>query len=202
MIPGVSNGQQGPFTAPNGALEVLYGGTGAKSRQQAAKNLNVPALDANNVFTGQNEFEGTTQVRGALEITLQAGDALNIVDSGASINVLDFSASNGATYSFPLGGGVVAMVGGPLSVPYSAQSGAYTVQMSDGVVNCTSGTFTVTLPTAAGIAGQWFAVKNSGAGVITVATTGGQTIDGAASIALAATNVTRVVSDGANWIVV
>lgn len=201
MITGVPRGSSGPFSAPNGALEVLYGGTGAVSRRDAARNLNVPSLDTGNVFTGQNEFEGTTQIRGPLEITLPA-DVLNLVDSGAAINVLDFSASNGATYTFPLGGGAVAMVGGPLSVPYRGVSGTYSVQMSDGVVNCTSGTFTVTLPTAVGCAGQWFAVKNSGAGVITVAGSGGQTIDGAASVALAATNVARVVSDGANWIVV
>tara|TARA_R110000868_G_scaffold19297_1_gene83073 strand:+ start:10467 stop:10856 length:390 start_codon:yes stop_codon:yes gene_type:complete len=72
-------------------------------------------------------------------------------------------------------------LGGALKVKYTPISGTYTVTANDCVVDCTANTFTVTLPTAIGLQGQIFTVKNSGAGVITVAAAGGEFIDGAAS---------------------
>ena len=78
-----------------------------------------------------------------------------------------------------------------------------TLDGSDELVNITSGTFTVTLPTAVGFT-VFYIVKNSGTGVITLATTSSQTIDGAASgtITLAQYDSRVLRSDGANWIVV
>jgi hypothetical protein len=79
----------------------------------------------------------------------------------------------------------------------------YSVVGTDDFIICTSGTFTVTLPTAVGRAGKIFKVKNTGAGVITLATTGGQTIDGAATYPLSVQNfAVTVESDGANWQVI
>ena len=72
-------------------------------------------------------------------------------------------------------------LGTALKVKYTPVSGTYTVTVNDCVVDCTSNTFTVTLPTAAGIQGQVFTVKNSGTGVITVAAAGGEFIDGVAT---------------------
>lgn len=62
-----------------------------------------------------------------------------------------------------------------------------------------SGTTTVTLPTAVGNT-NLYTIKNVGAGVILIATTGGQTIDGDASLSLV-TQFTSVdlISDGSNW---
>jgi hypothetical protein len=66
-----------------------------------------------------------------------------------------------------------------------------------------SGAITVTLPTAAGITGQEFTIKNLTANAVTVATTSSQTIDGATTYALAAQwKYVRVVSNGSNWLVV
>jgi hypothetical protein len=63
---------------------------------------------------------------------------------------------------------------------------------------------TMTLPTAVGIAGQHFTIKKgTTSSTITVATTGSQQIDGAASYSLTtAYQYVTVVSDGANWWVV
>lgn len=72
-------------------------------------------------------------------------------------------------------------LGAALKVKYVAISGTYSVTATDCVIDCTANTFTVTLPTAAGIQGQVFTVKNSGTGVITVAAAGGEFIDGAAT---------------------
>ena len=72
-------------------------------------------------------------------------------------------------------------LGAALKVKYTPVSGTYTVAANDCVVDCTANTFTVTLPTAIGLQGQIFTVKNSGTGVITVAAAGGEFIDGAAT---------------------
>ena len=87
-----------------------------------------------------------------------------------------------------------------LKVRYTAIASTYTVQTTDCVLNCTSGSFTVTLPSAVSIQGQVFYVRNSGAGTITVDTTGGQTINGTATITVGAATATQLVSTGANWV--
>jgi hypothetical protein len=61
---------------------------------------------------------------------------------------------------------------------------------------------TLTLPTAVGITGREYWIKNSSSNssVLTIATTSSQTIDGLSSWTLTQTNkVIRVVSNGSNW---
>ena len=91
-----------------------------------------------------------------------------------------------------------------LKLGYVAKTGNYTITNNDYTVDCTSGSFTVTLPTAVGIAGQVFVIKNTGGGTITMATTSSQTIDnGLASLFnLTSTTPLRVQSTGANWITI
>jgi len=87
---------------------------------------------------------------------------------------------------------------------YVAKTALYTIaSATDYCINCTSGTYSITLPTAVSIAGQEFIVKNSGTGVITIATTSSQTIDGGASgsIILNQYESISVMSNGANWII-
>jgi hypothetical protein len=105
------------------------------------------------------------------------------------------------------GGNVLATstvhIGGSLALPYVAKTALYTLTSSDYTVDCTSGTFTITLPTAAGITGRCYCVKNSGTGTITLATTSSQTIDGSTTKTL---NVQyqffMVQSNGANWVII
>lgn len=98
---------------------------------------------------------------------------------------------------------VPASLSGTTTLPFTNQTSTYTVDNEDCVVNCTSGTFTVTLPTAVGIEGQYFVIKNSGAGVITIEGDGAETIDGAANKTLSVQYESMtVVSNGANWIIV
>lgn len=86
------------------------------------------------------------------------------------------------------------------TLPLTNQTGAYTIDNTDCVVNCTANTFTVTLPTAVGIAGQYFIIKNSGTGVITVDGDGSETIDGLANKILSVQYQSiTVLSDGTNW---
>jgi len=80
----------------------------------------------------------------------------------------------------------------------------YALTDSDFTVKCTSGTFTLTLPSAIARRGRPYVLKNSGTGVITVNTTSAQTIDGQASgaITLAQYDSLTVQSDNANWMVI
>ena len=86
---------------------------------------------------------------------------------------------------------------------YLAKTADYTISaIDDSTIDCTANSFTVTFPTAVGIAGRTYIIKNSGNGVITVVGDGGQTIDGAATDLLAPGIARTYQSDGANWIIV
>ena len=85
---------------------------------------------------------------------------------------------------------------------YREVTSSETLTTTDAIVNCTSGTFTLGLPTAAGIQGRKLTIKNSGAGTITVDPDGAETIDGNATINLTPNQFGQIVSDGTNWIIV
>ena len=61
---------------------------------------------------------------------------------------------------------------------------------------------TYTLPTAVGIDGDTYRIKNTGTATLaTVNTTGGQTIDGAASVTILPSGCLIVTADAGNWVV-
>jgi hypothetical protein len=75
--------------------------------------------------------------------------------------------------------------------------------VSAGVVLLTgTGTYTWTLPSAAGVAGLKMLFKKTGAsGVVTLDGSGAETIDGAATLAITAQNrAVEIMSDGTNWV--
>jgi hypothetical protein len=83
----------------------------------------------------------------------------------------------------------------------SNKSADYNITNSDVTINCTSA-MVATLPTAIGIAGKTFIIKNSSQGIVTVNTTSSQTIDGSTSIFLNSKTSLTTQSDGANWIII
>ena len=87
---------------------------------------------------------------------------------------------------------------------YVVKTANYTLTTIDQIVECTSGTFAITLPTAVGITGQIYDVKSTSTGTITINTTSSQTIDGNASgtMTLVQWDNITFVSDGANWIII
>ena len=100
-------------------------------------------------------------------------------------------------------GGIEGAGGGGISLPYSAKTGAYTVTANDYVIHATTGTFTVTLPTAAGIAGKIYIIKNTGSGTVTVDGAGSETLDGVTTIRLLTGNsCITIQSNGTNWVVI
>jgi hypothetical protein len=77
----------------------------------------------------------------------------------------------------------------------------YTVESTDYFVEVTSGSNAITLPTAVGISGQTYEIKNSGGGLVNVNTISGQTIDGVLTKTLNQYDNLFITSNGANWIV-
>ena len=88
------------------------------------------------------------------------------------------------------------------TVPYLAIITTYLVQSTDGTIDCT-GTFTVTLLTAVGRVGKIFNIKNSDTGIITIATTSSQTVDGGTTAIIKKQYDSLMLqSTGANWIII
>jgi hypothetical protein len=89
-----------------------------------------------------------------------------------------------------------------VSNPYTVISTTYAILTTDYQIECTSGTFTATLPTAVGVVGKVYSIKNTGAGTVTLATTSAQTIDGSLTQTLTQWDNLVVMSNGANWIII
>jgi|ERR1700741_1183598 len=87
------------------------------------------------------------------------------------------------------------------SLPATTKTSTYEITASDYVVRC-NGTFTTTLPTAVGRADKIYIIKNIGSGVVTLATTSSQTIDGVTTQTVLSGNWIMVQSDGSNWVVI
>lgn len=88
-------------------------------------------------------------------------------------------------------------------VPVVTRTTLYTTTTADRnkIINCTSGTFTVTL-LAVALAGRGFAqvIRNAGTGLITVDPNGGELIDGAATITLNTGDSCYIICDGTGWL--
>lgn len=94
----------------------------------------------------------------------------------------------------------IDVVSGSIKLPYLARTSTYSISPNDHFIDVTSGTFTITLPTAVGCTGKIYVIKNSGSGTLTVATTSSQTIDGATTKILNTQYAgLQLRSDGANW---
>lgn len=85
---------------------------------------------------------------------------------------------------------------------YVEKTANYTLTSSDFTVNCTVNSFTVTLPTAVGIAGRAFEITNTGSGIITLEGNGSETIQGDLTQSIYQDECFVVRSTGLNWIVV
>ena len=96
--------------------------------------------------------------------------------------------------------GIISL--GGITFPTKEINTSYFIGDNDYLIDVTGNTITVTLPTAVGIDGKNYVIKNSGSGVITVETTSSQTIDGVSIKTLNGNSSIEVVSNGSNWIVV
>jgi hypothetical protein len=93
--------------------------------------------------------------------------------------------------------------GGSATKTISNKTAAYTIVSGDlgTIINCTSGTFTVSLTDAATLGtGFTCTIWNIGTGTITIDPAGAETIDGITTFILRTSEGVDIVCDGTNWI--
>jgi hypothetical protein len=131
------------------------------------------------------EATGSAAALGFLGATAVArqGSTSDLKDVFVNFGLLT---DGGAT---PLNLDAGAMIAGNYAEAVVTKTANYTLTAADGTIrgDATGGAFTLTLPTAVGISGRMYSAKkvDATANVVTVATTGGETIDGAATASLA-----------------
>lgn len=82
---------------------------------------------------------------------------------------------------------------------YVTKTTTYTASATDGVIECLSNAFTINLPTASGITGRIYTIKNlQTANTCTIDPNSSETIDGAATAGVVGGALT-IISDGTNW---
>lgn len=94
---------------------------------------------------------------------------------------------------------------GASTISTVTKTGNYTLTSTDDVVlgDTTSGTITITLPTAVGVTKLFSIKKITSANTLNIATTSSQTIDGSTTIAITAQNESiTMASNNSNWSVI
>ncbi|HET9136321.1 MAG TPA: hypothetical protein VFO76_06785 [Candidatus Kapabacteria bacterium] len=132
---------------------------------------------------------------------MQALQAITAINNDIRANNGNIVANNGRI-------GAGTGVGAPTSTLTSAGSlsantntgGAVNLTISDFFYLVNTSNITVTLPSAVGIKGRMYIVKNNGTSINTTVNGGGSNIDGAANDFIGAVNSARqYISDGTNW---
>jgi hypothetical protein len=162
------------------ALPVNQGGTGSETQ-------NFVDLTTNQSIGGTKTFTSEVSTA-ALKVT---GGTL------ASGRILTSDGNGNATWQIPASSDQQTIV---------TKTSSYTLTTSDEVVlaNATSASLTLTLPTAVGNTNLYSLKKiDSSANTVTVATTGGQTIDGGSTGVIKVQYASvSVVSDNSNWYII
>lgn len=195
---GVLLAASAPCLSNNGGLHVLLGST------------------ASTVCVGDDARLSDARTPTAHKTSHQAGgtDAIPLDTLAAPTDVTTLNATSSAHGLLPkLSGSASTYLDGTgvFSTPPTTwnitgiKTGTYTAVINDLVrIDDSAGGFTVTLPTAVGQDGKMISLKKVATSVntTTVATTGGQTIDGSATASMVTSFMhMQVVSDGANWLI-
>lgn len=192
---GVASGQQS--LACNGATASGFGAIGLARSSTASGTDSATLGGVNSAATQQSSVAigHQAQSTNAYSIVVNAG-AGNRYSS--TTNQITLAATNGVRI---LDGSLFVNAGASFGI--TNVSSNYSMLLTDYLVNGTTNNFTVTLPTAVGVAGKVYQVKNSGTGTITINTTSSQTIDGNASgtVTLGQYDAVTMVSDNSNWII-
>jgi Head domain of trimeric autotransporter adhesin len=184
------SGQTG-VSVPNGALILLYNnGTDVDIAVNYLTSLTLgSALPIASGGTGATTLTSNNVILG------NGTSAVQFVAPGANGNVLT---SNGTTWTSTAPTSTSTLT-------ISNKTGAYTVVSGDAgkIINCTSGTFTVSLTAAASLGSGFNCwVWNTSSTVtdaITINPNGAETIDGVATLILRRGEGCQIVCDGTNW---
>lgn len=172
------------LTAVNGSAATFLRSDGAPAISQAI----VPT------WTGSHTWSAAVTFNAALTCSPASGTVTFNPTTTGVISNFAASLTTLATSS------LASLIGG-LKLTYSQKTAGYSILATDYAIELTANTATFTLPTAVGRLGQPFLAANSGAGVLTLSTSGGQTINGASTISIPQNASFQVTSNGANWII-
>lgn len=92
-------------------------------------------------------------------------------------------------------------LGGKLKLAYVEKIAGYTLTATDYTVNFTANNCTALLPTAIGITGTIYEIKNSGNGTVIVDANASELIDDVLTISLSKGENLTVQSTGTKWII-
>lgn len=182
----------------------------ALSETLTNKTLTGPLLNNPSVITGINISDsgvalfyeatgnGTNYVGFKSSTTLSSNTIWTLpTGDGGGAQVLSTNGS-GLLYWSSAGGGGISRSISNVSGTTNAGSSANT----DYVYNAVSDSFTVTLPTAVSNTNR-YTMKQSSTGVLTIATTSSQTIDGSTTYSLSKQyQAVDILSNGSNWFLV
>jgi len=156
-----------------------------------------------------------SSVAGFVGIGIQKVDSLELIDFTDKTKKIIFDVSGVSTattrtIAFPDASGTIALqsyvvdyvntaIGAGLE-QYVSTAISVTLQADQKNVEVT-GAATITLPTAVGVQGKKYVIKNTHTAAITVDTTSSQTIDGALTKTLETYESLEVLSNGVNWII-
>lgn len=159
----------------------------------------VAGVSSFNGQTGPVTFTGGDVITllGFTPISQADGDALYVLKTGDTMTG-PLSIDNGALVAGA--SGVVLTTS--LTLPYVAIAATYTASAADHTIDATSGTFDVDLPTAVGITGRIYVIKNSGVGTITIDPAGAELIDSLATATLVSGASITTQSTGTGWIII
>lgn len=223
------DGKDGSPDTPKQVIEKINKSKGDKIKRSRVEGLDEVESIAR---TAQHQVQNFTSLGGSRQTAIKVsgtllGTGINTINfvgatgtkigDGSEVNVTTSGSGTGQVNSVVAGTGIsvdstdpanpiVSATGSGSGITrtistVSTTTAAASAASTDYVYLC-SGTFTITLPTT--VANKnLYTIKNIGAGIITVATTGGETIDGGAtaSIPVQYTSLDLIPSGG-NWNVV
>lgn len=150
-----------------------------------------------------NDNAGNAIVSVAPGLAWQIYLTANATAAGSWRSVQFGAGSSSATAGALSGYGIIAIANTlNQSAPVSNIAVSYTIGLPDraGVVNWTGGAGTFTLPSAVDCGDNWFVmVRNSGNGAITLATPGGETINGDPTMSYNPGDSAIIICDGADF---
>ncbi len=125
-------------------------------------------------------------------------NVLDNLDGLSNVNITSANDKDALTYD----NATSKWVNKPKRVTISEKSTTYVLTSADETI-LADGTFDVTLPSAVGLEGKEFTIKNIGSGTITILPDGTETIDGAGNKVLSVQySFVKVISDNVEWWIV
>jgi hypothetical protein len=194
-----------PF-ANNGTITNRWGiyQEGTSENNYFAGNVGLKTSTPSYTLTWYNATYGTgfldfdSSISG---VAVGSSSALSLWAGGSRKVTIDTSGNVGIGTISP---NSLLQVAGAISTVITNKTADYTVTISDSIIigDATTGAFTITLPTAVGIAGRQYTIKkiDGSSNTITIDAYDNETIDGELTqILLNEDDTITIVSDGSNW---